>query len=552
MGMVDRICGRKECGKMIRINQIKMKPGHSASELEKKIAKKLKIPFSVVKEYRIVKRSIDARKKEDILYIYSVNVDADQEKSIVDRAKDPNVILIEVETYTFVSKGTEPLNERPVIVGSGPAGLFCAYLLAKEGYCPILLERGEDVDARTKSVEHFWQTGELKEESNVQFGEGGAGTFSDGKLNTMVKDPTGRNLFVLRTFVEAGAEEEILYVNKPHLGTDKLTGIVKNMRNSIIEAGGEVRFQSKVTDIRINENKVTGLEINGTEHLKTDVVILAIGHSARDTFQMLKKRGVFMSPKSFAIGVRVEHPQAKINRNQYGDENPVYLGAADYKVTCKTKNGRGVYSFCMCPGGYVVNASSQKGMLAINGMSYAKRDSQNANSAIIVSVTPQDFDKNEDPLCGLYFQQQLEEKAYTVGKGNIPVQLYGDFKRNHCSDSFADYNPCIKGKTSFGNLREIFPEYINESLMEAMEYFNKSIEGFAADDVIMSGVESRTSSPIRLDRNEDGICNIEGLYPAGEGAGYAGGITSAAMDGMKAAEKIAGRYRHEYKQEIKR
>ena len=431
------------------------------------------------------------------------------------------------------------------MVGSGPAGLFCAYQLALHGYCPIVLERGQDVDQRIKDVEDFWNGKPLNSDSNVQFGEGGAGTFSDGKLNTLNKDPFLRNKEVLKIFVKMGAKETILYDQKPHLGTDALVDIVKNLRKEIIRLGGEVRFGSKVTDLCLNEQgKVTGVEINGNEVLASEVVVLALGHSARDTFEMLHRRQVPMEAKEFAIGYRVMHPQSMVNESQYGLSNPeeINLEAAPYKLTASSEGGRGVYSFCMCPGGYVVNASSEENRLVINGMSYSKRDSVTANSAIIISVKQEDFGET-GPLAGVHFQQKIEESAYKIGRGNIPLQLYEDFKNDKISCGFGEVEPCIKGAWEFANLRGILPKSLEDSFLEAMTSFGRKMKGFERGDAIMCGVEARTSSPLRICRKTETLqSEIEGLYPCGEGAGYAGGITSAAADGLHVAEKIASVY----------
>lgn len=414
-------------------------------------------------------------------------------------------------------------------------------MLATYGYAPILIERGEAVEQRMQTVSEFWETGVLNPESNVQFGEGGAGTFSDGKLNTLVKDKQHRNDFVLETFVKFGAKEEILYVNKPHIGTDVLSDVVKNMRKEIEALGGTILFSTKLIDLIINQNQLTGIKVqysdNRTESIDTDICVLALGHSARDTFQMLLQHNINMEPKAFAVGVRVEHLQDTINDVQYG-KNKDFLPAAPYKVAKTLPNGRGVYSFCMCPGGYVVNASSESGFLAVNGMSYSKRDGKNANSAIVVSVTPEDFPE-EGPLSGIAFQRQLEQQAYKEGNGNIPVQRFEDFKNNVPTKAFGSILPQSKGKTQFANLRNSLPEFINDSLIQGIEQFGTQIPGFNHDDVILSGVESRTSSPLRILRDETFQSNIRGIYPCGEGAGYAGGITSAAMDGIKVFEAIA-------------
>lgn len=531
---------------MIRIQQLKLSPGHTAEELVKKAGKLLRCNQDAIKEYSIVKQSIDARKKNDIKYIYTIDVRVDQEKEILKKIKDANISTTEEKKYVFPSTGIKKLTKRPVIIGSGPAGLFCGLLLAQNGFKPIVLERGECVEDRIKSVDEFWKTGKLKTFSNVQFGEGGAGTFSDGKLNTLVKDPYGRNKKVLEVFVEAGAPPEITYINKPHIGTDILSLVVKNIREQIISLGGEVRFQSQVTDIKIEEGKVSKVLLHTQEEIETEVVVLAIGHSARDTFEMLLSKKIEMAAKAFAVGVRIQHPQEMINESQYGVRSHPHLPNAEYKLAKTLENKRGVYSFCMCPGGYVVNASSEEKRLAVNGMSYSKRDGENANSAIIVSVTPDDFYSNS-PLAGLEFQRQLEEKAYEEGKGAVPIQLYKDFKEDRESTKLSRISPQIKGEYRLSNLRKVFPDFISESIIQGIEQFEKNIHGFSREDAILAGVESRTSSPVRITRGETLECNMKGIYPCGEGAGYAGGITSAAMDGIKVAEAIAKVYRFDEK-----
>lgn len=526
---------------MIRINQIKLPIGHKEHQLIEKAAKLLKIKENQIKKFRIVKKSIDARKKPELFIVYSIDVLVDNETSVIKRVNDKNIMLIKEKKYEMLPTGEVALKKRPVIIGAGPAGLFCAYLLALKGYKPLLFERGKCVEDRQRDVEEFWKTGILNTNSNVQFGEGGAGTFSDGKLNTVVKDPIGRNQFVLESFVKFGAQEEILYDSKPHIGTDILTKVIRNMREEIKALGGEIYFNSCVTDLRLDSNKVTAVLINDTEWYETNVCVLALGHSARDTFQMLCDKKLTMSPKAFAIGFRVEHPQREMNLIQYGEQYADKLPAAPYKVTANLSNGRGVYSFCMCPGGYVVNAASEEGRLAVNGMSYSDRGSTSANSAIIVSVTPEDFGA-EDALAGVRFQQQLEEKTYELCGGKIPQQLFGDYCENKVSEHYGTYESMHKGEASFANLRGLLSKELEESFIEGMHVFSKAIPGFDRADAIMSAIESRTSSPVRITRDEAFEANVAGIYPCGEGAGYAGGIMSAAMDGLKVAEAIMKKY----------
>ena len=523
---------------MIRISQLPIT--HTQAQLEKKIAKTLKNPGSSF-SYEIKKQSLDCRHKNDKIFVYTVDVKIKDEQKIVKKVNNNNIMLIKEKIYQFPQPGETPLAHPPVIVGSGPAGLFCGWYLAKAGYCPVILERGEEADKRQKTVENFWKNGVLDPESNVQFGEGGAGTFSDGKLNTLVKDPYGRNHEVLKRFVAAGAPEEIIYQQKPHLGTDVLVGIVERMRHEIEDMGGKFCFRSKVTDLIFENNKLKEVEINNNERIPAEVCVLALGHSARDTFEMLQKRSIYMEPKSFAVGLRIEHPQEMINMDLYGEPENELLGAASYKVTHKCENGRGVYSFCMCPGGYVVNASSEPGRLAVNGMSYQARDSKNANSAMIVTVTPEDF-PGEGPLSGVAFQRDLEKKAWELGEGKIPVQLFGDFCQNRTSEVLGKVTPCMKGEYILSNVRSILPKAVGDSIEEGVKSFGKRINGFDREDALLSGIESRTSSPVRIVRDQNLVANIEGIYPCGEGAGYAGGITSAAMDGIKVAETVCRKY----------
>ena len=555
---------------MIRINQIKLlNDGKNVREhdelcdvLKKKAAKLLRITENEISEFVIMRHSIDARKKPQIYDVFMVDLglakakDKKAEEKIVSKAKDKGISVVSPVLYDFMEKagvtGELPVgatDKRIAVIGSGPAGLFCAYMLAEAGFKPVVFERGADVDKRQEIVEKFWETGELDTRTNVQFGEGGAGTFSDGKLNTMVKDKDGRGRKALSLFTTFGADSKIMYDAKPHIGTDVLRNVVKNMRQEIISLGGEFRFETQVTDIITDGSGALKALVADGEEIPFDMAVLAIGHSARDTFSMLKEREVSMQKKPFAVGFRVEHPQKLINLSQYGMENPKSLPVSSYKLVMNTKEGRGVYSFCMCPGGFVVNASSEEGRLAVNGMSYSKRDSENANSAIIITVDPKDFG-SEDVLAGVEFQRRLEEKAYKLGNGKIPVEYYEDFKNAVDKEGtfvlandpvrFRDsFHPNTKGAYSFANVHEILPEDLNKSFVEGMEKFGTMIKGYNSPDALIAGVETRTSSPVRINRTENGESeNVKGLFPCGEGAGYAGGIMSAAMDGIKIAELI--------------
>ena len=558
---------------MIAINQVKSEipwNGHrlqirdmidSEEVLRKKAAAVLHIDAVQIRKVEIIKHSLDARKKPQIWQVYTLGVTLlheDMEAKIVKKCKNNNVTLVSGQAYTFPDSGSIRMNHRPVIIGMGPAGLFCAYMLAKHGYRPIVLERGYDVETRTKAVEEYWQDGILQPESNVQFGEGGAGTFSDGKLNTLVKDPLMRNRLVLEVFCEFGADSSILYDSKPHIGTDVLSGIVKAMRQEIVRLGGHVRFGCQVTELVTEGGQIRGVRVRqqegrpddnmaGNENqereefLSAQAVILAIGHSARDTFSMLEQKKIPMDAKSFAVGLRIQHPQSLINLSQYGRMDGGSLGAASYKLTRQTSTGRGVYSFCMCPGGYVVDASSEREHLAVNGMSYHARDGKNANSALIVTVTPEDFPQ-PGPLGGVAFQRSLERLAFQAADGHIPVQLYEDYRAGRQSRQLGEIEPQMRGRWAFGNLREVMPENLNLALLEAMEGFGQMIRGFDRPDALFAGIESRTSSPVRIWRNDEMESQVRGLYPCGEGAGYAGGITSAAMDGVKVAEAVVRRF----------
>ncbi len=513
---------------MIRVNNIKVSIiKNNDTDIIKKVSKNIGCRENDIKSFKILKKSIDARDKNNVLFVYDLLVDGNikGEKYIEKK-------------YKFKITGKNII-DRVVVVGSGPAGLFCSYFLAKAGYKPLIIERGKKVEDRVKDVCEFWNGNKLNTNSNVQFGEGGAGTFSDGKLNTTIKDKEGRIKEVLKIFVENGAPEEISYINKPHIGTNKLVSVVKNIREKIISMGGEFMFNATLTDINIKDNKISSIIINNSEVIDCNCLVLAIGHSARDTFRMLDSKNIYMEPKGFAVGVRISHPRSMIDVNQYGKFSK-YLGAADYKLTYNTKDKRGVYSFCMCPGGYIVNASSENKKLAINGMSDYERNSKNSNSAIVVSVNKNDFGSNL--FDGMNFQERLEEKAYEVGKGLIPVQRYIDFKNNVRSIGIESKN-IFKGEYNLSNVRDIFPSFINDSLVEGIEYFATKIDNFNMGDAIIAGVESRTSSPIRIKRDIDGVSSILGIYPCGEGAGYAGGIMSAAVDGIKTFENIIKYYK---------
>ena len=542
--MEQRCSGRQKCGKggekMIRISQMKLPVTHTKAQLEKKIAKTLKNPGNSF-TYEIKKQSLDCRHKNDKIFVYTVDVKIKDEQRLLKKVNSNNVMLTKEKPYEFPSPGETPLLHSPVIVGSGPAGLFCGWYLAKAGYCPMILERGEEAEKRQKTVENFWKNGVLDPESNVQFGEGGAGTFSDGKLNTLVKDPYGRNHEVLKRFVAAGAPEEIIYQQKPHLGTDVLVGIVEKMRHEIEEMGGKFCFRSKVTDLIFENNTLKEIEINNDKRIPAQVCVLAPGHSARDTFEMLQKRGVYMEPKSFAVGLRIEHPQEMINMDLYGEPENELLGAASYKVTHKCANGRGVYSFCMCPGGVIVPAATGPNQQVVNGMSSSYRNTPWANSAMVTAIGPAELESMNyrGLFAGMVFQEALERQAWEEGGGGLfaPAQRLTDFLAGKDSSTLpaTSYKPGVHTSA----ISEWLPRIVYRRLAAGLQYFGQRAKGFVSERALLLGVETRTSSPLRIPRNEQLMHpEIRGLYPCGEGAGYAGGIISAAMDGEKCAENI--------------
>ncbi|PKM88729.1 MAG: hypothetical protein CVU87_06830 [Firmicutes bacterium HGW-Firmicutes-12] len=529
---------------MLRITGLKLTLDEDIGKLPAMIARKLKVKISDIIEWHIFKQSIDARKSTMIYFVYTVDVSVRDEAYLVSRTNDPAVAYVPTFEEELIETGSEKLRNRPVIVGTGPAGLFAGLFLAQMGYSPLLLERGDDVDTRLKKVEHFWKTGQLDTESNIQFGEGGAGTFSDGKLTTLIKDRRCRK--VLMGLVEAGAPKEILYSYKPHIGTDILRGVVKNIRKKITELGGNVQFRACVTDIIQDSGGISGVIVNGKEKISSQVVILATGHSSRDTFRVLHERNVELIPKPFSIGVRIEHPQEMINKAQYKEfAGHPKLGAAEYKLAYHSPFGRSAYTFCMCPGGMVVAASSEEGYLVTNGMSEHARDSANANSALLVGVRPEDF-SGSSPLAGIEFQKEWEKAAFILGGRDYraPAQRLGDFFQGKVSNSWGFVQPTYPRGVIGANLAECFPNYVTETLHGAIIDFDKKITGFAHEDVILTGVETRSSSPVRILRDGSKLtASLDGLYPVGEGAGYAGGIVSAAVDGLKSAEAVVRKYR---------
>jgi len=528
---------------MIRVSNLRIPiDKDDKAELEKLLLTRLGIEPGDLLSFRIFKKSVDARRKRMIYFVYTVDVEVKNEERVLSRTEDNRISKTPNMDYHFVRPGKEKLSKRPVIVGTGPAGLFAGLILAQMGYCPVLLERGQDVDRRTETVNRFWATGRLDAECNVQFGEGGAGTFSDGKLTTRTRDP--RNRKVLEELVAAGAPEEILYSHKPHVGTDLLKRVVKNLRKKIISLGGEVLFGSKMTDVVIKKGRIAAVIVNDSADLETEVLLLAAGHSARDTFEMLYSRGVNMVPKAFSIGVRIEHPQELIDRAQYKSfAGHKKLGAADYQLAYRSPGGRTAYTFCMCPGGTVIAAASEEGGVVTNGMSEHARDGKNGNSAILVNVVPGDFGRPH-PLAGIYFQRRWERRAFELGGGGFraPVQLLGDFLADRPTGKIKTVKPTYRPGVTPAELKECLPPYVTETIREAVLHFDKKLRGFALPEAVLTGVETRSSSPVRILRDDRYQSNIRGLYPAGEGAGYAGGIISSAVDGIRAAEAVAETY----------
>lgn len=526
---------------MLRLTEVQLPLDHPESDIQTAILERLGIAANDLLNFSVFRRSYDARKKTAIVLIYTLDVEVRNEAALLKKFHGDRHINTTPDTsYHFVAQAPKNLALRPVVIGTGPCGIFAGLILAQMGFKPIILERGKAVRERTKDTFGLWRKRELQPESNVQFGEGGAGTFSDGKLYSQIKDPKHYGRKVLMEFVKADAPPEILYVSKPHIGTFRLVKMVELMRASIEELGGEFRFESKVDNIEIDKGRVRGVTLASGEHIAADHVVLAVGHSARDTFQMLHDRGVYVEAKPFSIGFRIEHPQSLIDKCRFGPNagNPI-LGAADYKLVHHCTNGRSVYSFCMCPGGTVVAATSEPGHVVTNGMSQYSRNERNANSGIVVGITPADYPGH--PLAGIAFQRQWESRAFELGGGNYdaPGQLVGDFIVNRQSTHLGTVIPSYKPGVHLGNLNPSLPDYAIEAIREALPAFDKQIKGFAMHDAVLTGVETRTSSPIRIKRNDAyQSINTTGLFPAGEGAGYAGGILSAAVDGIKVAEAV--------------
>ncbi len=534
---------------MIRITELRLPIEHAPEELEAAILKRLGISSKDLVDFIVFKRSYDARKNIALAFIYTIDVSVKNEEAILTKfGHDQHVRPSPDTSYHFVAQASHqldgPLKERPVVIGFGPCGIFAALVLAQMGFKPIVLERGKQVRERTQDTWGLWRKNVLNPESNVQFGEGGAGTFSDGKLYSQIKDPKFYGRKVIQEFIKAGAPEEIAYVAKPHIGTFRLVGVVEKMRQEIISLGGEVRFQQKVTGFEIQDGEIAGIHLESGEKLAARHVIIALGHSARDTFKALHEAGVYIEPKPFSVGFRIEHPQSLIDRARLGPHagNPL-IGAADYKLVHHAKNGRAVYSFCMCPGGTVVAATSEENRVVTNGMSQYSRNERNANAGIVVNVDPEDYGGSaENPLAGIDFQRALESKAFELGGRNYeaPGQLVGDFIAGQTSTEFGKVIPSYKPGVRLTDLAQALPDFVIEAMREALPAFEKKIKGFAMHDAVLTGVETRTSSPLRITRgNNYQSLNVKGLYPAGEGAGYAGGILSAGVDGIKVAEALA-------------
>ncbi|HEY6023113.1 MAG TPA: NAD(P)/FAD-dependent oxidoreductase [Pseudolabrys sp.] len=527
---------------MLRLTEVRLRLDHSESELKTAMLKRLGIAENELAGYSIFRRSYDARKPSAITLTYTLDIEVTNEAALLQRLQGERHVKPTPDTrYQFVAKAPHVLPSRPLVIGTGPCGLFAGLILAQMGFRPIILERGKIVRERTKDTFSLWRQGQLNPESNVQFGEGGAGTFSDGKLYSQIKDPHHYGRKVLTEFVKAGAPDEILYVSKPHIGTFRLVAMVENLRASIEELGGEIRFQSRVEDLDIGNGQVRGVTLAGGEYIAADHVVLAVGHSARDTFQMLYDRGVHIEAKPFSIGLRIEHPQSLIDRARFGKNagHPL-LGAADYKLVHHCGNGRSVYSFCMCPGGTVVAATSEPGRVVTNGMSQYSRNERNANSGIVVGITPADYPGH--PLAGIAFQRHWEARAFEAGGGDYcaPAQRVADFLAGRPSTALGSVVPSYTPGIHLTDLSACLPDYVIAAIREALPVFDKQIRGFAMDDAMLTGVETRTSSPIRIRRNDEyQSLNTRGLFPAGEGAGYAGGIMSAAVDGIEVAEAVA-------------
>jgi uncharacterized FAD-dependent dehydrogenase len=527
---------------MIRLSNIKLPLHHDDTALKAAILSILSISEAQFVSFKVFRRGYDARRKKDIYLMYTVDVETTIDDQLLQQfADEPTIKLTPDMRYQYVAQAPQSFAERPLVIGFGPCGLLAGLVLAQMGYKPIILDRGQDVRQRTKDTFGFWREKTLNTESNVQFGEGGAGTFSDGKLYSQVKDPKHYSRKVLHEFVEAGAPEEILFVSKPHIGTFRLVSMIEKMRAKIIALGGEIRFGCRVDDLNIEEGQVTGVTLANGETLSSRHVVLAVGHSARDTFQMLCDRDVYIEAKPFSVGFRIEHEQSMIDKARFGpNAGNEILGAADYKLVHHCKNGRSVYSFCMCPGGTVVAATSEEQRVVTNGMSQYSRNERNANSAVVVGIDPSDYPGH--PLAGIEFQRALESKAYVMGGSNYdaPAQTVGDFLKGQTSTALGKVKPSFTPGIKLTNLADALPDYCIEALREAIPAFNRKINGFALDDALLTGIETRTSAPINIKRGDDfQSINTRGLYPAGEGAGYAGGIMSAAIDGIKVAEAVA-------------